>query len=379
MTNPVKILLGIAAVLILGALIYFGLANGNGNPNGNGSGNGNGNGNGGVSFSETGNLVRNNPGLKPDVWYLVYEESGQPALNAELRFTNDSMCVTGEDEEVCDTDDFTQGDRVRVVGEEDDDVVTVETMTFLDEGGPNGDDEMIRVTTPEPYATVKSPLTIQGEARGNWYFEASFPIKMLDADGKVLGTTTGEAQGDWMTEDFVPFKATLTYSAPTTETGMLVLEKDNPSGLPENADEIRIPVTFAQNERTVKLYYYDEDKDKDASGNVQCSRNGLVAVERKIPVTQTPIQDTIRLLLRGDLTDAEEARGISTEYPLSGFTLKGANLKDGHLTLEFNDPQNTSGGGSCRVGILWYQIEATVKQFPEVKSVSFIPEELFQP
>jgi spore germination protein GerM len=135
----------------------------------------------------------------------------------------------------------------------------------------------------------------------------------------------------------------------------------------------------SQAERAVKLYYYNLNLDKDESGNTACSRNGLVAVERKIPITKTPIQDTIKLLLSGGLTDEERAKGISTEYPLEGLSLKGASLKDGVLTLEFDDPNNKTVGGSCRVGILWFQIEATAKQLPEVRQVHFLPEELFQP
>jgi len=136
-----------------------------------------------------------------------------------------------------------------------------------------------------------------------------------------------------------------------------------------------------QAERLIKLYYYNPQKDKDENGNIKCSRNGLVAIERKISVSKTPIQDTIRLLLKGkeNLTEAEKAQGITTEYPLEGFSLKGASLKDGVLTLEFEDSQNKTVGGACRVGILWFQIEATAKQFSEVKEVHFLPEELFQP
>ncbi len=96
-------------------------------------------------------------------------------------------------------------------------------------------------------------------------------------------------------------------------------------------------------------------------------------------MTRTPIQDTIKLLLSGELTEEERAQGISTEYPLEGLSLKGASSKDGVLTLEFDDPNNKTVGGSCRVGILWFQIEATAKQFPEVQEVRFLPEEIFQP
>ena len=102
----------------------------------------------------------------------------------------------------------------------------------------------VRVFTIEPSTIVKSPLEISGEARGNWFFEASFPIKIYDANGVLLGTAIAQAQGDWMTEDFVPFKTTLIFSTPTTATGEIVFKKDNPSGLSENDAEFRIPVKF---------------------------------------------------------------------------------------------------------------------------------------
>ena len=131
--------------------------------------------------------------------------------------------------------------------------------------------------------------------------------------------------------------------------------------------------------KTVKLYYYNYELDRDESGNITCSRNGLVPVEREIQITQTPIQDTIKLLLSGELTGEERAKGIDTEYPLEGLSLKGVLLKDGVLTLEFDDSNNKTVGGSCRVGILWFQIEATAKQFSEVQQVRFLPDEIFQP
>ena len=132
----------------------------------------------------------------------------------------------------------------------------------------------------------------------------------------------------------------------------------------------------------VLLYYYNPEKDRDETGNIKCSRDGLFAIKRQIPVSQTPIKDTIELLLKGkeNLTEKELSQGITTEFPLDGFELRSANLKeDGTLILEFNDPFNKTVGGACRVSILWSQIEATAKQFPQVKEVKFLPENLFQP
>lgn len=106
--------------------------------------------------------------------------------------------------------------------------------------------DLIRVTSPTVNAVVSSPLKITGEARGNWYFEASFPVKLLDANGKQLAIAPAQAQGEWMTTEFVPFEVTLTFATPTTSTGTLVLEKDNPSGEARFDDSISIPVRFSQ-------------------------------------------------------------------------------------------------------------------------------------
>ncbi len=131
--------------------------------------------------------------------------------------------------------------------------------------------------------------------------------------------------------------------------------------------------------RKITLYYYNPQADKDESGNVLCTRAGLAPLAREIPLTKTPIQDAINLLLRGDLTASEKQAGITTEFPLPGLVLIGANLASGFLTLEFDDPQNKTSGGSCRAGVLWFQIEATAKAAAGVDRVRFVPETLFQP
>lgn len=121
--------------------------------------------------------------------------------------------------------------------------------------------ELIKVSEPIVQTKVTSPLTIKGEARGSWFFEASFPIKLLNSKGKVIAKGIAQAKSDWMTNDFVPFEAELKFSAPKTidpslslplvrggeikETeGSLILSKDNPSGLPANDNQIIIPVIF---------------------------------------------------------------------------------------------------------------------------------------
>ena len=99
------------------------------------------------------------------------------------------------------------------------------------------------VTNPTPGAVTGKTFTVTGKARG-WYFEASFPVKVLDANGKVLATGIAQAQSDWMTSEFVAFKAPIT--VPTSYIGKAtpVLMKDNPSGMPENDASASFPFTI---------------------------------------------------------------------------------------------------------------------------------------
>ena len=89
---------------------------------------------------------------------------------------------------------------------------------------------------------ITSPLVLEGEAKGTWYFEADFPIFLLDENGNQLFVAIATAQDNWMTEDFVPFKAEIEFDVPETMNGTLVFKKDNPSGLPEFDDEFKMPV-----------------------------------------------------------------------------------------------------------------------------------------
>jgi hypothetical protein len=115
----------------------------------------------------------------------------------------------------------------------------------LDIGNELEKRDLIKIDSPRPTQQVASPLAISGQARGSWFFEASFPVKLLDASGTVLASGVATAQGEWMTSEFVPFAATLEYRAPVSgAAGTLVLQRDNPSGLPENDDQLVVPVVL---------------------------------------------------------------------------------------------------------------------------------------
>ena len=108
----------------------------------------------------------------------------------------------------------------------------------------NQKNNLIQVDTPVSGSVIKSPFTITGKARGFWFFEASFPLVLVDGNGKEILVSYATAEGDWMTEEFVPFSSTITFNTPTTATGTLILKKDNPSGEAVYDDSILIPVRF---------------------------------------------------------------------------------------------------------------------------------------
>ncbi|MFW0837958.1 MAG: Gmad2 immunoglobulin-like domain-containing protein [Candidatus Komeilibacteria bacterium] len=91
---------------------------------------------------------------------------------------------------------------------------------------------------------ISSPLTFHGQARGWWFFEASFPVHILDDKDNIIATGLATASSDWMTEDYVPFTAQIKFTVPPGVKGTLVLQKDNPSGLPEHDASIILPIKF---------------------------------------------------------------------------------------------------------------------------------------
>ena len=104
--------------------------------------------------------------------------------------------------------------------------------------------DIIQIHSPRPGDTISSPLTVRGEARGYWFFEASFPIRLESSDGIVVTEHYATAEDAWMTEEFVPFVADISFASPEQTSGNLLLLKANASELPEHDATLRVPVRF---------------------------------------------------------------------------------------------------------------------------------------
>jgi len=210
---------------------------------------------------------------------------------------------------------------------------------------------------------IESPLLVSGQARGTWFFEATFPIKIIDEQGNILGSSFVRAKSDWMTEDFVEFEGELTFSTSVAVKGFLVLSKDNPSGLPQYDKELRIPVNIKPSGMMiVKAFFNNNNLDP------QISCNKVFAIERQIPKVSAVGSAAIWELLKGP-TAQEEGAGFFTSIN-NGVKLQSLEItKEGTAIVDFNSQLEYQVGGSCRVSSIRAQISETLKQFSTVKNV----------
>lgn len=236
-------------------------------------------------------------------------------------------------------------------------------------------DSDVKVFSPKAGQEIGSPLIVEGQARGTYFFEASFPIKITDEFGNVLGSSYVQAQSDWMTESFVPFRGEITYKSSKAGKGYLVLQKDNPSGLPQYDKEFKMPVVLKVTETTtVKVYFNNSNLDPEIS----C--NKVFPVEREIPKTGAVATAAIDELFLG-ATEQEKSQGYFSAIP-AGSKLNSISINNGVASVDFNEITE-SGGGSCSMAARVAQITQTLLQFPTVESVKLLvngrTEDIFQP
>lgn len=116
-----------------------------------------------------------------------------------------------------------------------------------------GETDLIKLFSLQDGEIIKSPLIVTGKARGSWFFEADFPVLLTDWDGLIIAESSAQAQENWMTTDYVSFEAVLVFESPVfpgadeehfSRRGYLILQKDNPSALPEYDDALEVSIKF---------------------------------------------------------------------------------------------------------------------------------------
>jgi hypothetical protein len=91
---------------------------------------------------------------------------------------------------------------------------------------------------------VPANFSVTGEAPGTWFFEASFPVQIVDANDNTIYEGHAQALSDWMTTAMVPFKADVAISGGYKGAAKLILMNDNPSGDPSRQLTMFIPITI---------------------------------------------------------------------------------------------------------------------------------------
>jgi len=292
--------------------------------------------------------TNNNTGLANPASQFCLDHDGQLTVEYDATGGESGLCV------------FTNGDKCD------------EWQYFRSECQPG-----IKVTTPARDQQIQSPLVILGEARGPWFFEAVFPVKLVDENDNILGSGLATAESEWTTENFVPFKATLNFLPKSTTTkGFLLLNNDNPSGLPENDRQLRIPVTLPTGEfETVKVFFNNNELDP----TVSC--NQVFPVEKRRAKTEAVARAALDELFKGP-SSLDLDYGYYTNLP-SGVEIQKLTIENGVAKVDFNQKLEEAAGGSCRVSAVRAQITETLKQFSTVKSVIISingeTEEILQP
>lgn len=273
---------------------------------------------------------------------------------------NENTVYTDSSGEEVSFDYLRRGYEVDVRGYTADGVLVAETIDVTNE--PD-----VLIFQPQRGAVVTSPIQLSGEARGTWYFEASFSARIENSQGDVIAEVPVQAQGEWMTEDYVPFETEIEYSSASVtpgSSGALVIEKANPSGLPENADEIEIPIQFAEQENTTVSVFFG--RDIVGTDIIEC--DAVFEVQRTVDRTQAVARAALTELLEGPTQEEIEQGRYVTNIP-EGVEIQSLEIRDGTAYADFSQALQENVGGSCRVTAIRAQIEETLLQFESVDDV----------
>ena len=215
--------------------------------------------------------------------------------------------------------------------------------------------------------TVDVGYEVRGEALGSWFFEGSFPVRVLDIQGEVVTSLLAIASNDWMNETTVPFSVIIDFLLEQEGAFVLQFEKSNPSGLDDNSDIAKIAISIKPLEQKVetmkvKVFFSSTKLNEDL---IDCSLVFPVTreVEKSVAVGRVALTE----LFKGT-TFTEEEDKYFTNIP-DGVVINSLDITDGVAKVDLNSKLEEGVGGSCRVTAIRAQITETLKQFPTVDSV----------
>ena len=196
--------------------------------------------------------------------------------------------------------------------------------------------------------TSANPIVVDGTARS---FENTVAIRVRDERGALMHETFTTSRGE--SGQHNPFTAEIYLTRyPGTAITVEALEYSAKDGAERSLVKKAIRYQVATMESLLQFPRND------------CAP--MYPYRRKMPKSVGAARLLAEALVQGP-TAAEAATGATNPFP-SGSAVRGVNLRDGVLTIDFNERlQNV--GGSCAVTAIRSAVERTMKALPNVRKV----------
>ena len=215
--------------------------------------------------------------------------------------------------------------------------------------------------------TVQIGYEMKGQAPGSWYFEGSFPVRVLNIQGEVVSSLVASTSDDWMTENSVSFSVVIDFPLEQESAFVLQFEKSNPSGLDENSDIAKIAISIKPLEKEietmkVKVFFSSTKLNEDM---IDCSL--VFPVTREVEKTVAVARTSLLELFKGTTTQEEDLGYFSNIN--EDVEINSLSITEGVAYVDLNSKLQQGVGGSCKVMAIRAQISETLKQFPTIESV----------
>lgn len=193
-----------------------------------------------------------------------------------------------------------------------------------------------------------NPLTISGRART---FENNVVLRARDAKGALITEGFTTANGDMGHHN--PYKGSLFLTRdPGNRIIVEALEYSAKDGSERSL--VRAERPFSVEAVSARLFFPDQ------------SCTGVKPYTRRIPKTVSMARLLVEALIAGP-TAAEKRNGAAAPFP-NGSAVQSVNLRDGTLTVDFNE-RLRNVGGSCQAQMIRAAVTQTLGALPTVKKV----------
>jgi hypothetical protein len=195
---------------------------------------------------------------------------------------------------------------------------------------------------------VANPLIITGRART---FENNVALRVRDEKGDLIAEGFTTATGEMGTHS--PFRGTLWL---TRDPGDRIVVEALAYSAKDGSEQSLVTVERPFDVEVIEARLWFADKNCTSAS----------AVTRRIPKSVSMARLLVESLIAGP-TAAERRAGAVSSFP-EGSAVRSVNLRDGVLTVDFNE-RLRNVGGSCRALMIRESVTQTLRALPSVSRV----------